>query len=105
MNFFDLIFSIILIGFFIFSFARGSFKELFSTLGAVGGYLAAENFTDKYISVALQFMQDSGRARLVTYLVIFALGLIVGALLSAFFKLFYSSQPASLPSRMLSLVA
>lgn len=101
MNFFDLIFSIIIIGFFLLSFARGSFKELFSTIGAVAGYLAAENFTGKYISIASQFIQDYDRAFLVTYIVIFILGLVLGAILSTFFKLFYSSQPANLPSRIL----
>jgi len=101
MNFFDLVFAIILIGFLVLSFTRGALREFLSTFGVVLGYLAAERFHESYLRITQQYIQDLNQARIITYLVIFAIGIVLGIILAAVFRLFYASHRLSFSSRLL----
>jgi membrane protein required for colicin V production len=100
MNFFDLIFSVILIGFLVISFFRGFFKELLSSLGVVAGYLAAEAFHERYWHLVQPILQNVDQAKMITYFGIFAIGNLLGGLLSIFFRLFYPGGQPSFFSRI-----
>jgi len=102
MNFFDLVFSILIFIFLFISFSRGSLKEFLSTFGFVIGYLSAERFHGRYMSITLQYVQDYDRAKIITYLAIFAVGLIIGIILTTLVRLMTASQRPNIPSRILA---
>jgi uncharacterized membrane protein required for colicin V production len=101
MNFFDLIFAIILVSFLVISFFRGSLREFLSTFSVAGGYLAAEAFHQRYLYLVQPIVQNPHQAKMVTYLGIFAIGILLGVSLSIFFRLFYASGQLSFSSRVL----
>ena len=101
MNFFDIVFTLIIVVFFLFSFSRGSLRALLSAIGIGLGYLLADRFHERYVSITLQYLADHAQAKIVTYLALFAIGLIIGILLSAVVRVFFSFQNPALPSRVL----
>jgi len=101
MNFFDIIFTLIIIVFFLFSFSRGSLRALLSAVGIGLGYLVAERFHERYVGITLQYLSDYAQAKIVTYLALFAIGIIIGILLSAIIRIMYSLQNPTFPSRVL----
>lgn len=102
MNFFDIIFTLIIVVFFLFSFSRGSLRALLSAVGVGLGYLLADRFHERYVSITLQYLSDYGQAKIVTYLALFVIGIIIGVLLSAVVRIFFTSfQNPALPSRIL----
>lgn len=102
MNFFDLVFSIIILFFFFLSFSRGSLKELLSTFGIIIGYFGAERLHERYLGITLQYIQDYSQAKVITYLAIFAAGLIIGIVLSTLFRLMTGGERPNFPSRILA---
>ena len=102
MNFFDLIFSILILVFLFISFSRGSLKEFLSTFGIVIGYLSAERFHERYLNITLQYIQDYAQAKIITYLAIFAVGLIIGMILTTLVRLMTTNQRPNVPSRILA---
>ncbi len=102
MNFFDLIFSILIIVFLLLSFSKGSLRELLSTIGIVIGYVAAEQFHERYLSITLQYIENYAQAKVITYLAIFAVGLIIGIILSTLVRLMSVGQRPNIPSRILA---
>ncbi len=101
MNFFDIVFSVVTLGFVLLSFTRGSLRELLSTLGIVLGYFGAEGFHERYLSLTLQYVNDYGQAKIITYLAIFAAGIVAGTLLSAAIKILLAAQRPNMSSRIL----
>ncbi|MBU2645930.1 CvpA family protein [bacterium] len=102
MNFFDLIFTILILIFLVLGFSKGSFRELLSTIGIVIGYVGAEQFHERYLGITLQYIQNYAQAKVITYLAIFAVGLVIGFILSTLVRLMSSSQRPSFPSRILA---
>ncbi|MBT3225852.1 MAG: CvpA family protein [Deltaproteobacteria bacterium] len=102
MNFFDLVFSIFILFFFFLGFSRGSLKELLSTFGIIIGYFGAERFHERYMGITLQYIQDYSQAKVITYLAIFAIGLIIGFILSTLVRMITASQRPNIPSRILA---
>jgi len=105
MNFFDIVFAIIIIGFALLSFTRGSLRELLSTLGIVLGYFGAEKYHERYMEIALQYLPDFQQAKIVTYLTLFAAGVLAGIILSTIIRiLLVASQRPAFPSRILGMM-
>ncbi len=102
MNFFDLVFSILILFFLFLSFSRGSLKELLSTFGIVIGYFSAEKFYERYLGITLQYIQDYSQAKVITYLAIFAIGLFIGIILSTLVRMMTDNQRPNFPSRILA---
>jgi len=101
MNFFDIVFAVILIFFFLLSTSRGSLREILSTLGIVAGYFAAERFHPKYMKFTLQYLSNVSQAKIVTYMAIFAACIISGLVLSTIVKILFSFKRPTMSSRML----
>lgn len=99
MNFFDIIFSLLLIAFVIHSLMLGTFKTLLTTIGLVGGFLAAEYGYEKYSGFALQYLNDLNQARTLTYIGLFLFGVILGKLFSVIIRNILSVGKPSLLSR------
>ncbi|MCP4298521.1 MAG: CvpA family protein [Proteobacteria bacterium] len=99
MNFFDIIFSILLIFFVIHSLILGTFKTLLTTIGLVGGYYAAEYGYEKYSGFALQYLNDINQARTLTYIGLFLFGALLGKILSAILRTILAIAQPSLLSR------
>lgn len=105
MNFFDIVFAIIIVGFAILSFTRGSLRELLSTIGIVLGYFGAEKYHERYLDIALQYLPHFQQAKMITYLVIFAAGVLLGIVLSSVVRLLLvTSQRPAFPSRILGML-
>lgn len=102
MNFFDLIFSILILIFIALGFSNGSLRELLSTLGIVIGYVGAEQFHERYLGITLQYIENYAQAKVITYLAILAIGLVIGIILSTIVRLMSSAgQRPAFPSRIL----
>lgn len=101
MNFFDIVFTVIIFIFFAFSFSSGSLRALLSVFGIGFGYLLADGFHERYVGTTLQYLNDYAQAKIVTYLALFAIGIIIAVLLSAVVRVMFSFQSPTLPSRIL----
>lgn len=101
MNFFDIVFSIIIITFFILSTSRGALREIISAFSIIFGYYAAERFHTKYMSITLKHLNDPSQAKIVTYLAIFAGSVLIGFLLSSLIKAMISFKRPTFLSRMI----
>lgn len=102
MNFFDLVFTILILVFIGLGFSNGSLRELLSTIGIVIGYVGAEQFHERYLGITLQYISNYGQAKVITYLAIFAAGLVVGIILSTLVRLMSAGQRPNIPSRILA---
>lgn len=102
MNFFDLVFSILILIFIALGFSKGSLRELLSAFGIVIGYFGAEQFHERYLGITQQYIENSAQAKVVTYLAIFAVGLVVGIILSTLVRLMSAGQRPNVPSRILA---
>jgi len=103
MNFFDLIFSILILVFIALGFSNGSLRELLSTVGIIIGYVGAEQFHERYMGITLQYLDNYAQAKVITYLAIFAVGLVIGIILSTLVRLMSAAgQRPNLPSRILA---
>ncbi len=101
MNFFDIIFTIILVVFVLLSTTRGLLRELLSTLGIVVGYFAAEQFYPQYMNFTLQYLSNTSQAKIVTYFAIFAICILAGIVLSTLVKVFLSFKRPTIFSRLI----
>lgn len=101
MNFFDILFSVVIIGFLLFGFVRGSFREFLSFIGVALGYLGAERFHEQYVNITLQYINDIALAKIFTYFALFVAGIIIGIILSTLIKILISFQHPTFPSRIL----
>ncbi len=101
MNFFDIIFSLILVIFILLSTSKGAFREIMSTLGIVLGYYCAERFHPRYMSFTLEYISNDTQARIVTYFAIFAAFVLAGLILSSLIKAFISFKRPSFLSRLI----
>ena len=99
MNFFDIVFTVIIALFVIISASRGAFREFISTFSIVFGYYAAEKFYPKYISITLKYLSNNSQAKIVTYFAIFAAIILAGFLLSSLVKALISFKRPSFLSR------
>ena len=102
MNFFDIIFIVILIVLFIFAIRKGALRELFSLLGCFAGYVAAEKYFMSYYHHLLPFISNQLYAKVTTFILLFLLGLIVGGLLSWLSKAMFSNRSPVLLSRFIA---
>lgn len=101
MNFFDIVFSVIVIGFFVLSASRGALREVVSAFSIIFGYYAAEKFHVKYMSITLKYLANQSQAKIVTYLAIFAAIVLAGFLLSALIKMLISFKRPTFLSRLI----
>ena len=99
MNFFDIVFTIIIVGFFVLSASRGVLREFISTFSIVFGYYAAEKYYLKYMNITLKYLSDNSQARIVTYFAIFAAIVLAGFLLSSLVKMMISFKRPTFLSR------
>lgn len=103
MNFFDLIFSFLILIFIALGFSNGSLRELLATFGIVIGYFGAEQFHERYLGITMQYIENYSQAKVVTYLAIFAVGLVIGIILSTLVRMLSAAgQRPNLPSRILA---
>lgn len=100
MNFFDILFSVVLIFFLILSISRGGLREFVSTASIVFGYYAAEKFHPKYMSTTLNYLNNVSQAKIVTYFAIFAAVILAGIVLSSLIKVMISFKRPTFLSRM-----
>jgi membrane protein required for colicin V production len=100
MNFFDIIFSLIIIIFIFLGASKGAFREFISTLGIILGYYAAERFHTRYMGFTLEYVSNDAQARVVTYFAIFAAFVLAGIILSSLVKAFISFKRPTLLSRV-----
>ncbi len=101
MNFFDLVFSLLIVGFLLFGFFKGSLRAIFSTLGLAIGYIGAERFYLQYKSITQQYIENSDQAEIITYLTILAAGIVIGMALSTLVGVLLVFQRPSFYSRIL----
>lgn len=100
MNFFDIVFALIILFFIVLSASRGALRELLSTLGIIVGYFAAERFYPKYMNITLEYITNVSQAKIITYFSIFAICIIAGFILSILVKALLSFKRPSLFSRL-----
>lgn len=100
MNFFDIVFTLIILFFIVLSASRGALRELLSTLGIIVGYFAAERFYPKYMNITLEYINNVSQAKIITYFAIFALCIIAGFILSMLVKVLLSFKRPSFFSRL-----
>ncbi len=101
MNFFDIVFAVIIIFFVLLSSSRGSLPEFLSTLGIVAGYFAAERFHLKYINFSLQYMSNVSHAKAVTFFAIFIAFVVAGVILASIANVIFSFKRPTYTSRFL----
>ncbi|MCG8333638.1 MAG: CvpA family protein [Proteobacteria bacterium] len=99
MNFFDIVFSIVVLVFVVISSSRGALREIISTFSIVFGYYAAERFHQKYMSITLNYLSNNSQAKIVTYFAIFAIVILAGFLLSTLIKALISFKRPTVFSR------
>jgi len=104
MNFFDLLFTIVLIIILIFALKNGAIKELISSLGIVGGYFFAENYYLEYTSITAKYISPSELAESVAYGGMFIASVFAAFILSIFVSLFIRSSRTSGVSRLFGLI-
>ncbi len=75
---------------------------MLSTFGIVIGYFGAEQFHLRYLGITQQYIENDAQAKVVTYLAIFAVGLVVGIILSTLVRLMSAGQRPNIPSRILA---
>jgi len=103
MNFFDIIFTIILIVVLILGLRNGVLKEFLSLLGAVAGYMAAEKYHVSLTNYVSPYINNPGYAKLTTYLTLFITGLVLGYLLSRLSNVLSSANKPVLLSRIVGV--
>jgi membrane protein required for colicin V production len=99
MNFFDIVFTIIVILFVVLSSSRGALREFVSTFSIVFGYYAAEKFHPKYMSITLKYISNNSQAKIVTYFAIFVIIVLAGFLLTTLIKALISFKRPTFLSR------
>lgn len=99
MNFFDIVFTLIIGFFVVLSTSRGALREILSTLGILVGYVAAERFHPKYMDITMRYLADVSQAKIVTYFAIFAGCILIGLILSTLVKAFFSFKRPTIISR------
>ena len=102
MNFFDIIFIVIIIVLFIFAIRKGALRELLSVLGCFAGYVAAEKYFMSYYHHLLPYISNQLFAKITTYISLFLLGLIIGGILSWLAKAMLSNRPPIFLSRIVA---
>ncbi len=101
MNFFDILFTIVIVVFILSAASRGALRELVSTLGIVLGYYAAEKFYPNYMNITLKYVNNISQAKIVTYFAIFAAFVLGGIIISTLIKAFLSFKRPTFLSRLL----
>ena len=101
MNFFDIIFTLILVFFILLSASKGAFREFISTLGIVLGYYFAERLHPQYMNLTLNYISNESQARIVTYFAIFVIFILGGIILSNIVKAFISFKRPTFLSRLI----
>ena len=92
-NFFDLVLIFICLAFALFSYMRGALKELASLIGLGAGYVAATRFHGEMGDMLVPIVRDEDLAYLLSYLMILALGYLVGSFVSGFGDLMRRTPP------------
>ena len=81
MNLLDIIFAIILLGFFVFSFMKGIVREIFSLMGVVGGFFAASWWDTALAMKMAPVIPEQGAAEMLSFVLIIVAGYFVGLVL------------------------
>ena len=97
-NFFDLTLVVIIVAFAFFSYMRGALKELISLLGLAGGYWAATRYHNDLGKMLEPVVRDLSLAELLSFLMILALGYLVGTFAGGFGDFVRSKPPGFLSS-------
>ena len=101
MNFFDIVFTVIIIFFVVLSASRGVLREFISTFSIVFGYYAAEKFYPKYMNLTINYVGNGPQAKIVTYFAIFAVIVLIGFVLSSLIKMLISFKRPTFFSRLI----
>ena len=101
MNFFDIVFTVLLIGYVLHSLLLGTAKTILTTLGLLGGFLAAENGFANHSSFAMRYTNDINLAETLTYIGIFIFVALLGKLFSIIVTILFSVNRPSWSSRLL----
>ncbi|MBU2514817.1 CvpA family protein [bacterium] len=104
MNFFDIVFTLIVVFLTLLSASRGALREVLSTLGIVLGYYAAEKFYPNYMNLTLKYVNNISQAKIVTYFAIFVAFILAGIILSAIIKALLSFKRPSFLSRLIGAI-
>ncbi|PCI23967.1 MAG: hypothetical protein COB67_12140 [SAR324 cluster bacterium] len=103
MNFFDLFFSILLTVFILQGLVLGTLRVLLTTFGILSGFLLAEYGYEQYYDLSLQYLNGVEQAKIVTYLVLFGFGALLGKLFAMIVKTLRPPIPPSPFSRVIAL--
>jgi len=80
---FDTIFLIIVLALFVFGLLKGFLRELFPTVGLVGGYLAAGKFHLDYMSIVSHYVRNAAESKVITFIIILLLGFLAGIIVDS----------------------
>lgn len=102
-NLFDLVLLVVLAAFALLSSMRGALKEFITLVGLAVGYWAGVRHFDTLGAAIEPIVQDASLAELLAFLILIALGYLVGTFLSGLSDLARPGAP-SLPDRVIGTV-
>ena len=97
-NLFDLILLVICLAFALFSYMRGALRELPSLIGLGVGYLAAHRFYADLSDLLEPIVRDRSLTELLSFILIIALGYLVGTFVSGFGDMLRRKPPGIINS-------
>lgn len=100
LNLFDIVFTIILLAFSLFSYLRGALREMLSLLGLAGGFLAATWYAGSLADKLSPFLPSQDASELLSFVLIIVAGYFLGLFLGGFSD-YFRRAPESDLSRLL----